>query len=71
MEQKSLLLSALSVGVGVGVGLGIASGQGVGKWTGSTKEGISGEDIERELLRLVVDGRDSKVSFEEFPYFLR
>ncbi|KAJ6677224.1 AAA ATPASE putative [Salix viminalis] len=47
MEQKHMLLSALSVGVGVA------------------------EQIEQELMRQVVDGRDSKVTFEEFPYYLR
>ncbi|KAA8520892.1 hypothetical protein F0562_011565 [Nyssa sinensis] len=47
MEQKHILMSALSVGIGVGVGFGLASGQTVSKWTG-----------------------DSKVTFEEFPYYL-
>ncbi|KAK3220012.1 hypothetical protein Dsin_013982 [Dipteronia sinensis] len=72
MEQKSLLLSALSVGVGVGVGLGLASGPSVSKWAGSSfsTEGVTGEQIERELLRQVVDGKDSKITFDEFPYFL-
>ncbi|TQD81590.1 hypothetical protein C1H46_032828 [Malus baccata] len=32
MEQKHILLSALSVGVGVGVGLGLTSGQAVSSW---------------------------------------
>lgn len=73
MEQKSFLLSALSVGVGVGVGLGIASGQTVGKWIGSnaTLDSISADQIENELLRLIVDGKETKVTFDEFPYFLR
>lgn len=72
MEQKSFLLSALSVGVGVGVGLGIASGQTVGKWIGSnaTLDSISADQIENELLRLIVDGKETKVTFDEFPYFL-
>ncbi|KAI9161404.1 hypothetical protein LWI28_017024 [Acer negundo] len=71
MEQRSLILSALSVG-GVGVGLGLASGQSVSKWTGSSfsTEGVTGEQIERELFRQVVDGKDSNITFDEFPYFL-
>ncbi|GAB2265137.1 hypothetical protein Dimus_000202 [Dionaea muscipula] len=69
MEQKSLLLSALSVGVGVGVGLGLASGQTVGKWVGSN-DGVTAEQIEQELIRQVVDGKESKVTFDEFPYYL-
>lgn len=75
MEQKHFLLSALSVGVGVG--LGLASGQTVCKWTGysnsssSEEGGATAAQIEHELLRLVVDGKDSKVTFDDFPYFLR
>uniref|UniRef100_A0A7N0RBR6 AAA+ ATPase domain-containing protein n=1 Tax=Kalanchoe fedtschenkoi TaxID=63787 RepID=A0A7N0RBR6_KALFE len=68
MEQKHILLSAL--GVGVGVGLGLASGQ---RWTAasnSASEGISGDQIEHELMRQIVDGRESKVKFDEFPYYL-
>jgi len=73
MEQKGYLLSALGVGVGVGVGLGIASGQTVGKWVGSNSslDGISAEQIELELSKQVVDGKELKVTFEEFPYYLR
>ncbi|GMJ04429.1 DUO1-activated ATPase 1 [Hibiscus trionum] len=71
MEQKHILLSALGVGVGVGVGLGLASGQN--KWTGSgstSSTGITLERIEKELLRQVVDGRESQVTFDQFPYYL-
>ncbi|KAK3007207.1 hypothetical protein RJ639_015916 [Escallonia herrerae] len=72
MEQKHFFLSALSVGVGVG--LGLASGQTVGKWTGfnycSATTGVTAEQVEQELLRLVVDGRESKVTFDDFPYYL-
>ncbi|KAL9265682.1 hypothetical protein AKJ16_DCAP15401, partial [Drosera capensis] len=72
MEQKGLLLSALSVGVGVGVGLGLASGKSVGKWVGSNSEsdGVTAEQIEQELFTQVVDGRDRAVTFDEFPYYL-
>ncbi|CAN6987980.1 unnamed protein product [Brassica rapa subsp. trilocularis] len=71
MEQKSVLFSAL--GVGVGLGLGLASGQGLGKWAhGSVaaEDGLTGEKIEQELARQIVDGRESSVTFDEFPYFL-
>ncbi|XP_039045413.1 uncharacterized AAA domain-containing protein C16E9.10c-like isoform X3 [Hibiscus syriacus] len=64
MEQKHILLSALGVGVGVGMGLGLASGQT--RWTGSgstSSTGITLERIEKELLRQVVDGRESQVTF--------
>lgn len=74
MEQKHVILSALSVGVGVGVGLGLVSGSTVGRWTGNAScaaaDGVSAEQIEVELLRLVVEGKESS-SFEDFPYYLR
>ncbi|GMP70389.1 hypothetical protein CsSME_00029259 [Camellia sinensis var. sinensis] len=76
MEQKQILLSALSVvGVGVGVGLGLATGQTVTKWTScynsSAADGVTAEQIEQELLRLVINGKESKVTFDDFPYYLR
>ena len=72
MEQKRVLLSALSVGVGLGVGLGLSSGQAVQKWVGGIRESddISGEQIEVELMRQVLDGKDSTVTFDDFPYYL-
>lgn len=72
MEQKHVLLSALSVGVGLGVGLGLSSGQTVSKWVGGNRslDEISSEQIEQELMRQVLDGKDSKVTFDEFPYYL-
>lgn len=73
MEQKHILLSALSVGVGVGVGLGLSSGHAVSKWVNGncSSDEVTAEQIEQELMRQVVDMRDSKVTFEEFPYYLR
>ncbi|CDY49165.1 BnaA10g06290D [Brassica napus] len=71
MEQKSVLLSAL--GVGVGLGIGLASGQSLGRWangSGSVEDGLTGEQMEQELVRQIVDGRESTVTFDEFPYFL-
>ncbi|XP_072999376.1 uncharacterized protein [Typha latifolia] len=72
MEQKHVLMSALGIGLGVGVGLGLASGQTVGRWVGPTRtsSGVTAERMEQELMRLVVDGRDGKVTFDEFPYYL-
>ncbi|KAG4952439.1 hypothetical protein JHK85_046306 [Glycine max] len=69
MEQKHVLLSALSVGVGVGVGLGLSSGQ---KWVGGNRDSdeLSVEQIVQELKNLVVEGRDGNVTFEDFPYYL-
>ena len=72
MEQKHIWLSALSVGVAVG--LGLAPGQIVSKWTGGygcMAGDIMAEMIEHELFRMVVDGKQSKVTFDEFPYYLR
>ncbi|KAM7272940.1 hypothetical protein ACFE04_027604 [Oxalis oulophora] len=72
MEQKGLLFSALSVGVGVGVGIGLASGQTMNKLRGinSSNETVTAQQIEQELIRLLVDGKGTKVTFEDFPYYL-
>ncbi|XP_014514507.1 spastin isoform X1 [Vigna radiata var. radiata] len=72
MEQKHVLLSALSVGVGLGVGLGLSTGQAVQKWVGGSCESdeISGEQIVLELNNKVIDGKNSKTTFDEFPYYL-
>ncbi|WVZ13933.1 hypothetical protein V8G54_011499 [Vigna mungo] len=62
MEQKHVLLSALSVGVGLGQ-----------KWVGGNRDSdeLSLEQIMLELKKLVVEGRDGKHTFEDFPYYLR
>ncbi|KAI3468668.1 hypothetical protein Pfo_025331 [Paulownia fortunei] len=73
MESKHMLMSALGVGIGVGVGLGLASGsQAVSKWTGSatTSAGVTPHIMEQEMLSLLSNGRDSNVTFDQFPYYL-
>lgn len=73
MEQKNVLLSALSVGLGVGVGLGLASGQTVSRWVGGgncPSGEVTTEKIEQELMRQIIDGRSSNVKFDAFPYYL-
>lgn len=66
----------------MGVGLGLVSGQTVSRWSGinncydnngwatSAPEGITGDQIQLELLRLIIPGKDSQVSFDDFPYYL-
>ncbi|KAK7253070.1 hypothetical protein RIF29_37476 [Crotalaria pallida] len=71
MEQKNILISALSVGVGLGIGL--ASRQTVSRWGSNNKKGNKGitpQKLEHEMLHLVVDGRDTNVTFDHFPYYL-
>ncbi|KAL7108325.1 hypothetical protein ACP275_06G105400 [Erythranthe tilingii] len=73
MEQKHVFLSALSVGVGVG--LGLVSGSTLGRWTGAATSaavagGVSADELQLELLRLVADANKSKATFEDFPYYL-
>ncbi|KAK8686560.1 hypothetical protein V6N13_125584 [Hibiscus sabdariffa] len=72
MEQRGILWSALSAGVGVGVGLRLASSPSMSKMAGKTFEddGITGEQLVQELQRQVVDGKLSKVTFDDFPYYL-
>lgn len=72
MEQRSAFVSALSVGIGIGVGLGM--GRTVSRLTSggdSSANGITPQIMEREILSLIIDGRESKVTFSEFPYYLR
>lgn len=68
-----MLMSALGVGIGVGVGFGLASGsQAVSKWAGAdAMVGITPYTMELEMLSLLSNGRDSNVTFEKFPYYLR
>lgn len=71
MESKHIMMSAL--GIGVGVGIGLASGQTVSRWAsgGSPSVGVTPQNMEREMLNLIVDGKESKVTFDQFPYYLR
>ncbi|KAI5655396.1 hypothetical protein M9H77_32583 [Catharanthus roseus] len=70
MESKHIMMSAL--GIGVGVGIGLASGQTVSRWAsgGSPSVGVTPQNMEREMLNLIVDGKESKVTFDQFPYYL-
>ncbi|XP_062189346.1 uncharacterized protein LOC133892520 [Phragmites australis] len=70
MEGKSVVMSALGVGIGVGVGLGLASASWAGGGGGIARTGVTVERLEQELRRLVADGAESKVTFDEFPYYL-
>jgi len=70
MEQKGLLISA-ALSVGVGVGLGLASGQTIFKPNTFSSNALTPDKIENEMLRLIVDGRESNVTFDNFPYYLR
>ena len=72
MEQRNLLVSAL--GVGVGVGLGLASARWAAPTHGGGGGGVGAAEVEAELRRLVLDGRESEVTFDEFHnfhYYLR
>ena len=72
MEGKSVVMSALGIGIGVGVGLGLASAPWAGGASASSRAaGVTVERVEQDLRRLLVDGADSKVTFDEFPYYLR
>ncbi|KAI3756400.1 hypothetical protein L1987_56220 [Smallanthus sonchifolius] len=70
MEGRAFV-SALSVGIGIGVGLGM--GRTVNRLTSggdSSANGVTPQIMEREMLSMIIDGRDSKVTFYEFPYYL-
>ncbi|KAJ3671045.1 hypothetical protein LUZ60_008471 [Juncus effusus] len=58
-----------AIGVGLGMGIGLASGQAVAKW--AAPPAVSAVDgVEAELRRLVVDGKESQITFDDFPYYL-
>ncbi|KAM0834161.1 hypothetical protein ACQ4PT_063796 [Festuca glaucescens] len=70
MARRILLASA--VGVCVGVGLGLASvrwAKPVHAAEGGDGRGAGAAEVEAELRRLVVDGRDSEVTFDDFHHF--
>uniref|UniRef100_A0A0D9V331 AAA+ ATPase domain-containing protein n=1 Tax=Leersia perrieri TaxID=77586 RepID=A0A0D9V331_9ORYZ len=71
MEHRSIIASAVGVGVGVGVGLGLVSTRLTGSATGGGGGGgATAAEVEAELRRLVVDGSEIGVSFDDFPYYL-
>ncbi|XP_062180819.1 peroxisomal ATPase PEX6-like [Phragmites australis] len=72
MEQRNLIVSALSVGVGVGLGLASArwAAPAHGEGSGGVGSGAGVAEVEAELRRLVLDGRESDVTFDEFHYYL-
>ncbi|CAL4909761.1 unnamed protein product [Urochloa decumbens] len=69
MEQRNLLVSALGVGVGVGLGLASARWAAPAHGEGSGGGGAGAAEVEAELRRLVLDGRESEVTFDEFHNF--
>ena len=73
MEHRSLFASAVGVGVGVGVGIGLVSARlTAAPISGGGGEGrAAGAELEAELRGLVIDGRESGVTFDKFPYYLR
>ncbi|KAL3499283.1 hypothetical protein ACH5RR_038376 [Cinchona calisaya] len=66
MDSKHLMMSALSVGIGVGVGIGLASSGG----SGSSSNSLTPQAMEKEMIKLLVDAKDCKVTFDQFPYYL-
>jgi hypothetical protein len=71
MEGKGVLMSALGIGIGVGVGLGLASAPWAAGGSAAARDGVTVERLEQELRRLVTDGAHCKVTFDDFPYYLR
>ena len=53
--------------------LRLASRMVMSLWTGlnGSLTVITKKQIEQDLKRLVLDGRESSITFNEFPYFLR
>ncbi|KAJ6695374.1 P-LOOP CONTAINING NUCLEOSIDE TRIPHOSPHATE HYDROLASES SUPERFAMILY PROTEIN [Salix koriyanagi] len=72
--SRSIQCSAIDVECRSRVGIGLASGKAVSKWRGdaaSASKGTSLETMEQELLEQVIDGRESGVTSDQLPYYLR
>lgn len=72
--SRSIQCSVIDVECRSRVGIGLASGKAVSKWRGdaaSASKGTSLETMEQELLEQVIDGRESGVTSDQFPYYLR
>ncbi|GAU32331.1 hypothetical protein TSUD_43730 [Trifolium subterraneum] len=71
VDQIGVLLVALRVGIGLYVGLAIwAVGFGVGGDHVSNQISSKDQIVMEELMKLVIDGKDSEVTFDKFPYYL-
>ncbi|XP_062206156.1 peroxisomal ATPase PEX6-like isoform X2 [Phragmites australis] len=69
-SSSSLFASVVGVGVGVGLGLGLVSARlALSTPGGGSGGGASAKEVEAELRRLVVDGRETGVTFSNFPYY--
>lgn len=71
MENKQVIFPALALGVGLGVGVATARTQTFLKWTTSGADSSpSVQLLEMELMAQAVDGKDSTITFDKFPYYL-
>lgn len=65
-----MIFPALALGVGIGVGVATARTQTFLKWTTGADSSPSVQLLEMELMAQAVDGKDSTISFDKFPYYL-
>jgi len=73
-SNSSLFMSAVGIGIGLGVASGLASTQlmaSLPRGDGTLGGSAIAADIESELRRLLVDEQETKISFSDFPYYLR
>jgi hypothetical protein len=71
IDQIGILLEALSVGIGLCVGLAIWVVVGFGGDHVSNQVSSKDQTVMEELMKLVIDGKDSEITFDKFPYYLR
>jgi hypothetical protein len=71
--QIGVLLEALTLSVGIGLCVGLAIWVVVGFGGDHVSNQVSSEDqtVMEELMKLVIDGKDSEITFDKFPYYLR
>jgi hypothetical protein len=71
--QIGVLLETLTLSVGIGLCVGLAIWVFVGFVGDHVSNKVSSEDqtVMEELMKLVIDGKDSEITFDKFPYYLR
>lgn len=73
MDQRQyMMLSGVGLGVGLGLGIAlVAKGARTTALSASVAKAQSLELTEMELMKQVLDGKDSTVTFDQFPYYLK
>ncbi|KAH7427530.1 hypothetical protein KP509_10G048300 [Ceratopteris richardii] len=70
MEGKEMLLPAIALGLGLGIGVATSQTCAFQNLTTGADSCPSVQLLELELRSQVVDGKESAITFEKFPYYI-